>query len=70
VILGSYGVVVNLIPLDLSRLLGAYVGFFALVSVLYGRFVFREEILPSTWIGLALVVAGSLVIQHGFQTRH
>ena len=64
-ILGSYGVVVNLIRLDFSRLLGAYVGFFALTSVLCGRFVFRELVLPSTWLGLALVMAGSFVIQYG-----
>lgn len=67
VILGSYGLLVNLVPLDFSRLLGAYVGFFALVSVLGGRFVFREAVPPSTWVGLTLVLAGSFVIQHGFR---
>ena len=65
VVLGSYGVVVNLVPLDFSRLLGAYVGFFAVVSVLFGRFVFREQVALSTWAGLVLILAGSFVIQHG-----
>jgi drug/metabolite transporter superfamily protein YnfA len=67
VVLGSYGVVVNLLPLDFSRLLGAYVGFFAVVSVLFGRLVFAEPVLASTWTGLALILAGSFVIQHGFR---
>jgi drug/metabolite transporter superfamily protein YnfA len=67
VILGSYGIVVNLLPLDFSRLLGAYVGFFAVVSVVFGRLVFREPVLLSTWAGLALILAGSFVIQHEFR---
>ena len=67
VVLGSYGIVVNLLPLDFARLLGAYVGFFAVVSVVFGRLVFRKHILSSTWAGLALILAGSFVIQHGFR---
>ena len=64
-VLGTYGVVVNLIGLDFSRLLGAYVGWFALVSVLFGRFVFGDRISINLWVGLALVLTGSLVIQTG-----
>jgi len=65
VVLGSYGVVVNLVPLDFSRLLGAYVGFFAVVSVLCGRFVFADRVPLSTWIGLGVVLTGSVIIQLG-----
>lgn len=65
IVLGSYGVVVNLLDLDFSKLLGAYVGFFAIVSVLFGRLVFKEQIPVSTWLGLGVVLAGSLVIQLG-----
>jgi small multidrug resistance family-3 protein len=65
IVLGSYGVVVNRLSLDFSRLLGAYVGFFAIVSVLVGRIVFKEQIPPSTWIGLGVVLGGSLIIQLG-----
>ncbi len=65
VTLGAYGVVVNLLGIDFSRLLGAYVGVFAVVSVLAGRLVFREAIPPSTWIGLAVILGGSLVIHLG-----
>src|SRR5271170_6587356 len=65
VVLGSYGVVVNRLALDFSRLLGAYVGFFAVVSVLFGRLVFKEQIPTSTWLGLGVVLAGSLIIQIG-----
>jgi small multidrug resistance family-3 protein len=64
-VLGSYGVIVNLVPMDLSKLLGGYVGFFAIVSVLAGRIVFKEPVVLSTWVGLAVVLAGSLIIQAG-----
>lgn len=65
VVLGTYGVIVNKLDLDFSSLLGAYVGLFALVSVCAGRFVFREVVPPSTWVGLAVILAGSLIIHAG-----
>ncbi len=63
--LGCYGVVVNTVKWDFSRLLGVYVAVFAVVSVLAGRLVFRETIPVSTWVGLAIIVAGGAVIQTG-----
>lgn len=63
--LGCYGVVVNTVRWDFSRLLGVYVAVFAVVSVLAGRFVLRETIPLSTWMGLALIVVGGTVIQAG-----
>ena len=63
--LGIYGIVVNLVPWDFSKLLGVYVGVFAVVSVLCGRFVFGENVPASTWLGLVIVIAGGLVIQLG-----
>jgi len=66
-VLGSYGIIVNLVPVDFSRLLGAYVGVFAVVSVLGGAAVFAERIAPATWGGLALILIGSLVIHFGAQ---
>ena len=65
--LGVYGVVVNTVKWDFSKLLGVYVAFFATVSVLAGRIVFKEAVPASTWLGLALIVAGGLVIQFGRQ---
>jgi len=65
VALGCYGVVVNTVKWDFSRLLGVYVAVFAVVSVLTGRFVFKETIPPTTWIGLAIIVVGGAVIQAG-----
>jgi small multidrug resistance family-3 protein len=65
VTLGCYGVVVNTVKWDFSRLLGVYVAVFAVVSVLTGRFVFKETIPPSTWIGLVIIVVGGAVIQAG-----
>jgi len=65
ILLASYGVLVNTVTWDFSKLLGVYIAFFAILSVLYGRFFFHEEVPLSTWIGCALIVAGGLVIQFG-----
>ena len=64
-VLAFYSLVANSVKWDFSKLLGVYVGFFASVSVLFGRFVFREDIPTTTWFGLALIVLGGLVIQFG-----
>ena len=64
-VLGLYGLTVNSVRWDFSKLLGVYVAFFALVSVLLGRYAFREQIPLSTWCGLALIILGGLVIQFG-----
>jgi small multidrug resistance family-3 protein len=63
--LGLYGIVVNTVRWDFSRLLGVYVAVFALVSVMTGAFYFRETIPASTWLGLGIIVLGGLVIQFG-----
>jgi drug/metabolite transporter superfamily protein YnfA len=63
--LGCYGVVVNTVRWDFSRLLGVYVAVFAVISVLAGRFVFKETIPVTTWLGLAIIVVGGAVIQAG-----
>lgn len=63
--LACYGLLVNSVNWDFSKLLGVYVGFFALVSILFGKFVLGETIPPSTWVGLALIIIGGMVIQFG-----
>jgi multidrug transporter EmrE-like cation transporter len=65
VALGCYGIVVNSVKWDFSKLIGVYVAFFALVSVLVGKFYFKEMIPTATWWGLGLIVAGGAVIQFG-----
>jgi small multidrug resistance family-3 protein len=65
VTLGCYGVVVNTVKWDFSRLLGVYVAVFAVVSVMTGRVFFKETVPPTTWIGLAIIVVGGAVIQAG-----
>jgi drug/metabolite transporter superfamily protein YnfA len=65
VMLGCYGLVVNTLRWDFSRLLGVYVAVFAVVSVPAGRFAFGETVPAPTWIGLGIIVAGGLVIQFG-----
>ena len=63
--LAAYGLLVNMVRWDFSKLLGVYVAVFAMVSVMCGRFVFGESIPNSTWMGLAIIVAGGMVIQFG-----
>jgi small multidrug resistance family-3 protein len=62
-LLMAYGLVVNLLKWDFSRLLGVYIAVFALVTVLVSRFVLGEKVPPSTWAGLGLIVLGGLIIQ-------
>ena len=63
--LAAYGVVVNLLPMDFSKLLATYVVFFAIVSVVAGKLFFGDEVPTTTWVGLAIIVAGGIVIQIG-----
>ena len=65
VMLGSYGIVVNMVHWYFSRLLGVYVAVFALISILFGRFVFRETVPAATWIGLCVIMCGGMIIQFG-----
>ncbi len=48
---------------DFSRLSGVYVTIFALISILCGRFLFKGHIPIATWVGLALIVCGGMIIQ-------
>jgi drug/metabolite transporter superfamily protein YnfA len=64
-LLASYGLVVNTVKWDFSKLIGAYVGVFALVSVLVGRLAFQENVGSTTWIGLGIIIVGGMVIQFG-----
>jgi drug/metabolite transporter superfamily protein YnfA len=65
IMLACYGLLVNTVRWDFSRLLGVYVAVFAVVSVAFGRFVFGESVPNSTWLGLGIIVAGGMVIQFG-----
>lgn len=65
VILSGYGLVVNTVKWDFSKLLGVYVAVFAIVSVLVGRFLFKEVLPWSTWVGLLVIITGGMVIQFG-----
>lgn len=68
-VIGGYGLIVNLLDLDFSKLLGAYIGFFAVASVCAGRFIFRDAVPATTWVGLAVILAGSLIIHLGSVMR-
>ena len=61
--LGCYGLVVNMVKWDFSKLLGVYVVFFAIISILFGHFVWKETIPTLTWLGLLLIASGGLFIQ-------
>ncbi len=64
-ILGCYGMTVNIVKWDFSKLLGVYVAVFALISVLFGALIFHESVSISTWAGLAIIIIGGMVIQFG-----
>ena len=63
--LGSYGLLVNTVRWDFSKLLGVYIAVFAIVSVLWGRFIFRENIPTTTWVGIGVIALGGFIIQFG-----
>jgi drug/metabolite transporter superfamily protein YnfA len=63
--LGCYGLIVNSVKWDFSKLMGVYIAMFAVVSILFGRFVFKESVQSSTWVGLIVIVLGGLIIQFG-----
>jgi drug/metabolite transporter superfamily protein YnfA len=64
-VLASYGLIVNSVPWDFSKIFGIYVCLFALVSVLCGKFVLQEKIPVSTWLGLCFILSGALIVQFG-----
>jgi len=64
-VLACYGLLVNFLRWDFSKLLGVYVGFFASVSILFGWVIFHEKVPTSTWLGLILIMAGCFTIQFG-----
>jgi drug/metabolite transporter superfamily protein YnfA len=64
-VLGAYGLIVNSIDWDFSKIFGVYVGMFAVVAVLFGKFLFREQVQLTTWLGLAVIILGGLIIQFG-----
>jgi len=64
-ILGCYGIVVNTLKWDFGKLLGVYVSVFALISILFSRLVFKENIPIATWVGVIVIVFGGLIIQFG-----
>jgi multidrug transporter EmrE-like cation transporter len=63
--LAGYSLLVNSVRWDFSKLIGVYVAFFALASVLFGRFSLHEHVPRSTWLGLAVIITGGLIIQFG-----
>jgi drug/metabolite transporter superfamily protein YnfA len=67
--LAIYGIVINTVRWDFSKMLGVYVGIFALTSVLFGKFVFNENIPWTTWVGLSVVICGGLIIQFGSKIK-
>jgi small multidrug resistance family-3 protein len=64
-ILTAYGLLVNTVKWDFSKLLGVYVAAFAVVSLVAGHVIFKEQIPLSSWLGLLLIVTGGLIIQYG-----
>jgi drug/metabolite transporter superfamily protein YnfA len=62
---GCYGMVVNMMNWDFSKLFGVYAAIFALISILFRRFVLKKNILTATWIGLCVIICGGMIILLG-----
>ncbi len=62
-VLGSYGIVINTVKWDFSKMLGVYIAVFAVMSTLFGQIIFKETIPAARWTGIAVVVIGGLIIQ-------
>lgn len=67
-VLGAYGVFVNKAPLPFGTTLGLYVAFFGVVGVLVG-FIRDRQIDWWTAGGVAIIVVGGFVINHGERIR-
>jgi small multidrug resistance family-3 protein len=65
IVLGCYGLVVNTVRWDFSRLLGVYVAVFAMVSVAVGRIAFKENISLTAAVGFITIILGGLIVQVG-----
>jgi small multidrug resistance family-3 protein len=65
IMLGCYGLVVNMVKWDFSKLLGVYVAIFAVISISWGYFIFKEAIPTSTWVGVSVIMIGGAIIQFG-----
>jgi drug/metabolite transporter superfamily protein YnfA len=60
-----YGVVVNVVPWNFSRLMCAYNAVFALITLSWRQFVLGQELPKVIWLGVAIVVSGGLVVLLG-----
>jgi len=62
IVLGVYGLMVNLTKLDFGHLMGIYIVLFFVVSQLIAIGWFKEPLRPSTAIGGVLVIAGGCLM--------
>jgi drug/metabolite transporter superfamily protein YnfA len=61
-VLGAYGLFVNLPQWDFGKLLGVYVVLFFLIAQIVAKVRFHQSPTLPIWAGGALIVAGGLVI--------
>ena len=62
VVLGTYGLFVNLPQWDFGKLLGVYVALFFVVAQVVAKVRFQQSPTAPIWVGGGLIVAGGLVI--------
>jgi small multidrug resistance family-3 protein len=62
VLLGVYGLFVNLPQWDFGKLLGVYVALFFVVAQVVAKVRFGQSPTPAIWVGGAMIVLGGLVI--------
>jgi multidrug transporter EmrE-like cation transporter len=67
-LLGAYGIFFNQAPLPLATTFGLYIVFFAVVGAAIGS-IRDGRVNPWTLLGVAIIVAGGLVIRYGATAR-
>jgi drug/metabolite transporter superfamily protein YnfA len=62
VLLGVYGLFVNLPQWDFGKLLGVYVALFFVVAQVVAKVRFHQSPTPAIWVGGSMIVLGGVVI--------
>jgi drug/metabolite transporter superfamily protein YnfA len=62
VLLGTYGLFVNLPQWDFGKLLGVYVVLFFVVAQVVAKVRFHQSPTPAIWVGGGMIVLGGVVI--------
>ncbi|HEY1477279.1 MAG TPA: hypothetical protein VGF37_06280 [Chthoniobacterales bacterium] len=61
----GYGVVVNVVPWNFSRIMCAYIAVFTLITFSWRQFILGQKLPKVIWLGVVIVVTGGLFVVFG-----